>query len=1116
MILFVFPSIYSYVASAPASSKSDLWLVLHLKNYKTDMPISNTSITLTFYTSKKEVQLGPASTNETGIVQFSFGDVLSLFYSKSIAMKIAISNNYTLIKINETFLENIQYTGEYSQNYTRYEITGKTQLWDIFKFSGILKTIKNQNFFEMVFWVLKGKLIRISDSDPLTGMKDVLSLKPAVKAIVENETAAVHERYYFFPLDYDVIISYAPKYPAEWYYPPLKVKVEENTSLINWMYHAEKAYADSEIPQMNEEIAFLTSSGFSLDREIKEYNAIKNLISHVLDLYQKREYGSAFGGSRIAKNKIDSLKAWLSSIKNYAVATSIGICLFIYSLASFVPTFVFEEPAQKKARLLGKVLIFASFLLAFSLTHPSIKVTYATLISQMIGVPISNVDLPTILLGCFIIGSLTYFLLTLLFIKKSPVTDLALRLGMRNLKRRPFRSILTLTTITIIVFSSIIFVNISMSRSTKVREAWKGTEREGVLVQPDTRMVTVSIYDINWTLKQKWCKDLGYIEEIREYEFLSSGNIMTRTSLILQDNQTVPAKIVAIDPVFMEKYYNLSEHVRGFWHKFLNEKNVAITSTTYNIPTNGYVTLGVDEVLETETGGLIPLGTRIYGDFQVVGTFDPSDLSKLIKIDGKPLFTDTLNLILIPVGSVNDPSIAISEVTIITGEEDDPVEVAEKMAYLLGVPTVANKGGIARRIEWSLELSASGLMPFLVPLVISGLMVYTTMASVYEERKREFVTLATLGLDPKNTFKIFIIEAFLLGLIGTLIGFLGSYVFITFSFYLANLLKIGTAGLSAASTNWSIFAILVALFTGIFMALLGSYIPAVRAQGLSLMGRVKKRRFIGELVTEGNSMAFTLPVRETVQNSEMLYTYIREALGDTKISHRIDVHSIKGEVFIDGSFTVSFIALGSGGSVLIPCEIRGVREEEILIPVLYFPKQYREYNEIRDILRDLEEHMIGFSSWKEMQRKMKIVREAPKRRKTLEEILDEMGNVIVQIKDCEKKLKILEAQKDKISEEVYGEFRQKYIEKINELSKKLRSMTIGLEPHSRRLLDEIKKVEVEVERITMAYNLGEIGEGEYIKMCGPLQGRLADLKRRLNEIEEIYKFLKMPSKLTKT
>jgi len=1100
---FLFP--YSYTVSEPIQDeKNNLWLILHLRNYKTDLPVSNTSITLTISTSQKEMRFGPVFTNETGTVQLFFGDALNLFYAKSLTLKLKISNNYTLIKLNETFLEDLQYIAEYSQNHTRYIITGMTQLRDIFKISpSLLKTLDNQTFIEMNLWVLKGKLIKISDSDPITGMKDILSVKPAVKAAIDNEKSTDYERHYFFPLEYNVTIIHKPKSKTEWICPPLKVTVKENTTLINWMYHAAKAYVDFEMLKIDDEINFFNSSGFSLDREIEEYGAIKSLLNRVLDLYQKREYSSAFGGSRIAKNKMDSLKIWLLNLKNYMIVTSIGIYIFVYGFASLIPALIFEEPAQNKVRLFGKVLIFSILILIFSLTHPALKMTYAIIISKLIGSPTFYVDLPITLSGCFILGSSTYFLITLLSIKKTPVTDLALQIGVRNLKRRTFRSILTLITITIIVFSSIIFVNISMSRSTKVKSFWRGTEKQGVLIEPEIELAPLSEYDINWIRKQDWCKDLEYRKEIRHTEPHGSSQIL-RNGVLQLGERTIMVDIVGVNLTFMEKYYNLSKYVRGSWQDFSEGKAVAIIPTAYEITTNDYVTLAVREDLVTPQGPPIPLGVRTLGVFRVVGKFDPLALSKLTNIDNSPLFKDTLNLVLVPVKSVIDPSVVVSEVTIIT-DEGDPVDVARELAYMLGVTTIANKDSLAMRIEWSLELSISGLMSFLVPLTITGLMVYNTMASVYEERKREFATLATLGLDPKNAFKVFIIEAFLLGLIGTLFGFIGSYIFVM----ILNLWAMEVSALSLSSANWSVSAILVALFTGIVMTFLGSYIPAVRTQGLSLMGRVKKRRFIGELVTEGDATTFTLPIRQTVQNSEILYAYIRETLGKIKAS-RVDPHTIKGEIFGDGSFTISFVILGSGRSVSIPFEIKGIREGETLIPVVHFPTRYKVYGEIRDILRDLEEYMIGFSAWKDLQLKMKIVREAPKKRKTLEEILDEIRNIIAQIKDCDKKLRMLETQKDKISEEVYDEFRQKYLDRINDLSKGLRSMVIGLESHYRQLLEEIRKIEIEVERITTAYNLGEISEEEYVKTCGPLRGRLANLKRRVKEIEEIYEFLKIP------
>ncbi|MEM2673989.1 MAG: FtsX-like permease family protein, partial [Candidatus Bathyarchaeia archaeon] len=366
----------------------------------------------------------------------------------------------------------------------------------------------------------------------------------------------------------------------------------------------------------------------------------------------------------------------------------------------------------------------------------------------------------------------------------------------------------------------------------------------------------------------------------------------------------------------------------------------------------------------------------------------------------------------------------------------------------------------------------------------------------------ELFTLATLGLDPRNTFFVFIVETLLFGLLGTFIGFVGSYIL---TLIMPPLTTIPTA----SSTGWSVFTIFVALFTGVVMVFFGGYIPSVRAQGLSLMGRVKVRELVGEIISEGDNRLFILPIREVIQNSELLYDYLRELLSKMP-SSLIDHHSIKSEIRGDGSFNISFVTLGSGQRVFIPCELRGERDKDIIVLSIVFPKAYGEYEAMRRILRDLEAQVIGFSTWRDMQLKMKIVREAPKKQKTIDETIDEIRGVIEQIKDSIKKIRILDAQKGKLTEEVYSEFRQKYLTILDEKFKILRSMTVGLEPYSSQIQDEIKKTNLEIERITIAYNLGEISEEEYIKICSPLQNKIAMLRSKLKEIEEIFEFLKKP------
>lgn len=1102
---------HTYAADFTQETKTvPLWLVLRLRDYNTRIAVANISVSAKVHTDWGTKTINSMRTNETGVVAIYLGKIEaeSSFKTKRL-LEIELSDNYTLIKVQNVFVEDSSlstrnYKAYYVPNYTRHEGL---------RIDLSYKVLERQHLIEGNIWVLKGKLVKVLDCDPVTGEKEPLIATPAFKTDIPTEENGFVS-YYFFPLNYEVTIfdrtkAWTNDDPRRLRYgedpvSPLTVKVDENTTLINWMFHAAEEYVQRETYRIDKEMEWLRSAGYQLLRENEEYNAVKSLMRRVLELYQKGECVSALGGAKISYQKLAELTKWISDLKTLAVLTTVGISLFAYGLSSLLSSFFFEEPSENKIRLGTKVLAFSLIMLVFAFSHPSLKIAFSLLIGSR------SVTLPISLLGCFTISGLTYFFIQLFSLRRGRITDLSLQLGVRSLKRRRSRTLLTLLTISIVVSAAIVFVNISVNRTTKIKNQWDGTDIPGVIVKPNTDLAPVSEYDVNWIRSQEWCADLGYREEIKHEETTEEKNVIMRTGLLKIGEETRRVDIVCIDPLFMKNFYNITERIRSLWSEFQEGEPVAILPSTFMIAHGEYVNL---EVEVTYMSGLSEPLVEIesLGEFRVVGTFDPAiAFNNLTKIDNTPLFEDPTNMILVPLASINSPSFSISEITILTKQGFDPVKIAEELAYSMAAVTVANENKLAQEIVWSTEFSISGLIPYIPPLVIAGLMMYTTMVSVYEERRREFTTLAALGLDPRNMFQVFLVEALLLGLMGTFIGFFGSYLLGFGLFYLT--LFMGVSGLPVmplSSMQWSMPAILVALLTGVIMVFLGGYVPAMKAKGLSLMGRKQKREMIGEFVSSDGTTSFTLPIRETVQNSDMLYMYIRETIGKFK-SSLVDSHSVKGEIYRDGTFTVSFVAMGDGFQVFIPCEIKGTREGDVLVPVIQFPTSYKSYRRIREIIRDLEQYMIEFSAWKEMQIKMTIVREAPRKRKTIEEILAEIKDVIDQIKDCNKKLKILESQKGKLSEEVYNEFREKYAKMIEEKSKTLRSMTINLEPHHTELRNEIEKIEVDIERITTSYNLGEITEEEYVKTCGPLQGRLAELKVKVQEMEEIFDFLKKP------
>jgi hypothetical protein len=1082
-----------------------LSLALRFRDYNSGIAVANISVSVRVSTDLGMIRLDAVCTNETGMIQSFIDDIEP---ETTVALKtlqyVMLSDNYTLVKVQNIFVDD---PGISTSNYNAMFSANQTMHSGL-RIDLAYNTYENYSLIEGVIWVLKGKAVQILDFDPVSGERASLITRPAIR-IDDPRLTTDYGSYYLFPLNYEVTIfdrnigweyidTRVLDYGAP--YSPLRVKIDENTTYVNWVSHAASDYVGRRIYHMDQEMSLLESARYPLDRENEEYNAIKSLMNRVLDLYDKGEYVSALGGANIIDKKLTDLTKWLSDIKFLAVLTTVGISLFAYGLGMLLSSFLFDEPSENKIRLGIKVLTFSLMMVVFSISHPSLKISFAMLIGSR------NISLSLSLLGCLVIGSITYFTIQLISARKKTMTDLAMQLGVRSLKRRRSRTILTLLTITIIVSSAIVFVNISMNRETRIRGQWTGTNISGVIVKPNTFQAPVSEYDVNWTRLQEWCSELTYVESINELEHAPEADIR-RIGFLAADGESSNVEILAIDPAYMEKHYQMSERVTGFWTRFLEGEQVAIIPTSFGIMTNEPINLGATETRVGMIGSVqIP-----YGEFKVVATYDPQTaFSDLVKIDGSPLFEDTANLVLVPIKSIRSNTITISEITVLTKPGFEPLDVAQELAYTLAAETVANGDGVSRRIVWSTEFSITGLIPYLPPLIIAGLMMYTTMVSVYEERKKEFTTLATLGLDPRNAFQVFLVEALLLGSMGTFIGFFGSYILGAGLFYLASFLN--TPGLSVLAlpfAHWSMPAILVALLAGVFMVFLGGYIPAVRTRGISLMGREQRREMVGELISSEGVTSLTLPIRETVRNGEMLFSYIRETIGKFKTS-LVDSHSVKGELYRDGTFRVSFVAMADMYRVTVPCEIKGVREGDILIPVIEFPTSFKSYERIRLIIRDLEQYMIGFSAWKEMQLKMTIVREAPRKQKTIQEIMTDIKDVMNQVKDCGKKLKILDGQKAKLSEEVFNEFREKYIKMIDEKSKSLRTMTINLEPHHKELHEEIDKIEVEVERITIAYNLGEITEEEYIKTCGPLQARLAELRGRVTEMEEIFDFLKKP------
>uniref|UniRef100_A0A7V4A1H9 ABC transporter permease n=1 Tax=Thermus tengchongensis TaxID=1214928 RepID=A0A7V4A1H9_9DEIN len=161
-------------------------------------------------------------------------------------------------------------------------------------------------------------------------------------------------------------------------------------------------------------------------------------------------------------------------------------------------------------------------------------------------------------------------------------------------------------------------------------------------------------------------------------------------------------------------------------------------------------------------------------------------------------------------------------------------EVARNLEKAVPGLKAQTTGDVMRFAERALRIS--DLVRFgisLVALIVGGLLVANTvMMSVYE-RTREFGVMRALGARRGFIFRLVVLEALFLALLGGTLGLaLGGMV--SYAINLYTFAQVGLA-LSAVTPRLALFSLLVALSLGLFAGLLPAYnasrIPVVEALG---------------------------------------------------------------------------------------------------------------------------------------------------------------------------------------------------------------------------------------------------------------------------------------------
>jgi ABC-type lipoprotein release transport system permease subunit len=469
-----------------------------------------------------------------------------------------------------------------------------------------------------------------------------------------------------------------------------------------------------------------------------------------------------------------------------------------------------------------------------------------------------------------------------------PALLIAISYSIGNLKKRRFRTLLMLISITtmILAMSTLTSMRISLiTNAFAVAKIWPadkppvsivskpsgsltpedlnfiGAQRE--IVRLDYKVITPVAYDA-----------LGFIDGVPIYgvRSISVGD----PSLSLIRNITYPENA-------LERLFNSSN-------------NVLVSSY-------------LAESLNIDAGMVIVFrGLRL----KVAGVFDGKLANGLKEPDGsdflpqyvppgidsypQPIHGD--NLLITTVYTAQKLGGYVSAVYCTFENNIQAREVSKRLATLGNyfIATMPSSESITYYFK-GLSTQVFGAI-ILVPITITILNIAILFYTLVYERRNEIFIFSSIGLNPTHISSLFIVEAGVLGFIGGGIGYILSILMFKI-FDVTNLV----IPVDVKTTPWDMaFLIMAASLT----AMIASAIPALKAAKIATPSLLRKWR-MEEKTVKGGVWTLRIPIRITAEKVEAFASYLYERLPQSSTVMELIISEVKREEKIDENGNVSHL-----------------------------------------------------------------------------------------------------------------------------------------------------------------------------------------------------------------
>jgi hypothetical protein len=472
------------------------------------------------------------------------------------------------------------------------------------------------------------------------------------------------------------------------------------------------------------------------------------------------------------------------------VVTGVLFYLFLLIPFSYFAERLFFAYPDLRRQLTAVLLIFVAIFILFSKIHPAFDITIN----------------PGIVLIAFIMLALSILVTTLIWGKfedqmmqfnravsgvhkmdvgKAGIAFAAFALGISNMRRRKARTALTCTTLvlltfTVLSFTSVVdtirFNQVSAPGSPRYNGILLRTASWDALQEPAYRLLHDQ-YGIKFDVAP------------RSWFFGTTQGQQTFLTVRRADQSTDVKGVIGFSPEEAQVTHPQEALTAGRWFEpgdvydtvlpdavatSLGISNMDVGRATVLFSGQQYTVIGILD--STKFKGIKDLDNESLtpADFQATQAQTQTTQTQQATSQGfqEYLHLDPTNTLLIPYRTLVNMGGDLRSVAI---NFQNPATVNVQLKQLmprLDLNLYAGIGGKNYRFSAIGATSGSGLGDILIPIIIAAFIVLATMMNAVYERTKEIAIFSSIGLSPGNVAMLFIAEAMVYAVIGSLAGYL--------------------------------------------------------------------------------------------------------------------------------------------------------------------------------------------------------------------------------------------------------------------------------------------------------------------------------------------------------